>query len=367
MNDPKKLGFGLMRLPMIGDDIDIETTKKMVDLFLEKGFNYFDTAYVYGEGKSELAANECLSKRHPRESFMLASKLPISKMQKPEDAPAMFQVSLDRTGAQYFDYYLLHCLTEANAKKADEMGAWDYLLSERKAGRIKKLGFSFHDTAAVLDEILTKHPEAEFVQLQINYADWDSDSVQSRLCYETACKHGKKVIVMEPVKGGSLSNLPDSVKKIFDSYDSSVSMSSWAIRFAASLPNVQTVLSGMSNMEQMEDNLKTMVDFKPLSVNELGILFEAQKTLKNLPQIPCTGCEYCIAGCPQGIKIPKLLKSMNQHMMYNDQRAVQMYKRWSEEGKKASECLKCGACERICPQHLPIIKHLEETAAVFEK
>ncbi len=365
-----KLGFGLMRLPMKGDVIDIEQTKAMVDAFMSAGFVYFDTAYGYGDGASEMAAKEALVDRYPRDSFILATKLPAWLGAKSaEEAKAMFDISLARTGAGYFDYYLLHNLGEKRTHYFDDFGIWDFLQEKKKAGLIRHLGFSFHDKAAVLDEILTAHPEMEFVQLQINYGDWDNPAVESRLCYEVARKHGKPIIIMEPVKGGMLASPPPAVEALFKEFNPAVSISSWAIRFAASLEGIITVLSGMSDMAQMEDNLATMKGFSPLSDEERKIVEMAQEIILSADTIPCTGCGYCMKGCPKNIAIYGILNALNVESQYKNMRAAKGRFDWVTKGLSqapASACIGCGACERVCPQHIDIIRRLKQAKAMFE-
>ncbi len=366
-SDIKKLGFGLMRLPMNGEEIDIEQTKKMADLFMEKGFTYFDTAYVYIGGKSEVALKEAVVERYPRDSFQCATKLPIWDLKDKADMERIFQTSLDRAGLSYYDFYLLHALGKDSAKKAEEVGAWDFIKQLKQEGRAKHIGFSFHDTADVLEDILQKHPEAEFVQLQINYADWDSEGVQARKCYETARRHNKAVIIMEPVKGGALATMTPEVQKLFKDAAPNASVASWAMRFAASLDGLVTVLSGMSNLEQMEDNLSYMADFKPLDEKEQGVVSQVVEVLKNTPTIPCTSCKYCVDGCPQKINIPGVFQAMNQLTLYGDKgRAQGHYKHAVGEGGKASGCVQCGSCQNHCPQHLEIIELLKDAAAKLE-
>lgn len=370
----KKLGFGLMRLPTLGEgfdaDIDVEQFKRMVDLFLEKGFTYFDTAYGYAGGKSEAATKTALVDRYPRERFHLATKLPAWDGAKTaEEARQMFFTSLERTGAGYFDFYLLHNLGGTRTEIFDKFGIWDFVQEQKAKGLIKHAGFSFHDTADVLDKILTAHPEMEFVQLQINYGDWENAGVQSRKCYETAMKHNKPVIIMEPVKGGTLANLPEAAAKIFKEADPNASQASWAIRFAASLPNVITVLSGMSNMEQMRDNVSYMENFKPLSPEEAAVVEKVRMTLEAIARIPCTSCEYCVKGCPKGIHINKYFDAMNRYLVYGDLKAAKfeymITNRFGSE--KASECIACGACESVCPQKIKIIDELKRTAETLEQ
>ena len=362
----KKLGFGLMRLPMNGEEIDMDQVKQMVDSFMEKGFTYFDTAYVYHGGKSEVVLGEAVVKRYPRESFQCATKMPMWDLKEKADMERIFGESLSRAGLTYYDFYLLHALNNDSAKKAEEIGAWDYLKELKEQGKIKHMGFSFHDKAQVLDDILTKHPEAEFVQLQINYDDWDSDGVQSRLCYETARKHGKAVIIMEPVKGGALATMTPAVQEKFMAANPEASVASWAVRFCASLDGIVTVLSGMSNTEQMNDNLSYMADFKPLSQEEQKVISQVTDILRSTPTIPCTSCKYCVDGCPQKINIPGVFSAMNQLTLYgNLDRAKGQYKRVTAEGGKASDCIQCGSCQEHCPQHLEIIELLKDAAEKF--
>lgn len=363
-----KLGFGLMRLPMMGNEVDIAQTMQMVDLFLEKGFTYFDTAYGYIEGKSEEAVKTALIDRYPRESFQLATKLPAWVAADEKQAKQMFDTSLTRTGAGYFDFYLLHNVSESRKKSFDKFGIWDYVRELKEKGLIRHMGFSFHDSADFLDSVLSEHPEMEFVQLQINYADWESDSVQSRKCYEVALKHNKPVVIMEPVKGGALANMPDSVRDIFMKADPNASPASWAIRFAASLDNVITVLSGMSTIEQMRDNLSYMEGFKPLSQSERAVIGAAVDKLNSIPKIPCTECQYCVKDCPQGIRIPDFFNCLNRNMIFEDfNGAKHSYDLTIKFGSnKASECIACGKCESVCPQQIKIIDTLKEAVRLFE-
>ena len=363
-----KLGFGLMRLPMIEGKVDVEQTNKMVDMFLERGFTYFDTAYGYAEGKSEEAVKTCIVNRHPRESFQIATKLPAwAGAKSAEEAKQMFWTSLERTGAGYFDFYLLHNLGATRTKSFDDFGMWDFIKELKEKGLVKHMGFSFHDNAELLDEILTAHPEMEFVQLQINYADWESGFVQSRKCYEVAKKHNKPIIIMEPIKGGMLAEPADSVKAVFDSAGTNASYASWAIRFAASLDNVITVLSGMSTIEQMQDNSGYMADFKPLNADEQKLIVKAQEELAKIPSIPCTGCSYCMPVCPQSIVITKIFEAMNKKLVYDNEGAAKFGYKWETQfGGKASACVECGGCEAVCPQQIPIIENLKEAVRMFE-
>jgi predicted aldo/keto reductase-like oxidoreductase len=368
----KKLGFGLMRLPTIegtAGEVDIEQMKQMVDLFMAKGFTYFDTAYGYGEGKSEAAAKVALIDRYPRESFQFATKLPAWAGPKTaEEAKQMFWTSLERTGAGYFDFYLLHNLGGMRTEKFTEYGIWEFAFEMKAKGLIKHVGFSFHDSADELDKVLTAHPEAEFVQLQINYADWESGSVQSRKCYEVARKHNKPVIIMEPVKGGSLASLPENVAKILLDTNPAMSQASWAIRFAASLDGVITVLSGMSNLEQMKNNISYMEHFKPLDAEEKAAVEKARLALEAIPRIPCTSCSYCVKGCPQGIHIPGYFDAMNRYLVYNQldeaKFGYMLEQRFGSE--KGSACIACGACEAVCPQKISIVDELKKVVGALE-
>ena len=362
-----KLGFGFMRLPVKGEVIDIDETKAMADLFLQKGFTYFDTAYGYHNGKSEEAIKAAVVDRFPRESFQLATKLPAWAAKSEDEAKAMFWTSLKRTGAGYFDFYLLHNLGGSRTVSFERYGIWAFLEERKKEGLIRNLGFSFHDKADVLDRALREHPDMDFVQLQINYADWESKSIESRKCYETARKHGKPVIVMEPVKGGSLVKMPDALQNIFKEANPKVSSASWAIRFGASLDAVITVLSGMSSLDQMRDNLATMENFKPLDMAEREVIRKVQKALDAVPAIPCTDCRYCVKDCPKGVKIPWILRALNHRSVFNDPVGSKGSYFWeTKPGGKASECIACGKCEEVCPQSIPIIENLKKAAELFE-
>ena len=360
-----KLGFGLMRLPKTNEAIDVPQVCEMVDHFLAAGFTYFDTAYVY-DG-SEVAAKAALVDRHPRASYTLETKLHVGKCANAEEARKELETSLARTGAGYFDYYLLHALMANNVDKYEEFGLWDFVRELKANGTIRHYGFSFHDSPELLDKLLTEHPDVDFVQLQINYADWENPEVQSRACYEVARKHGKQVVIMEPVKGGALANPPEQVKALFDAAKPGASYASWALRFAASLDGVLAVLSGMSNLEQVDDNLATMSDFQPLNDAEQKVIQQAQHILGNSAAIACTACHYCTAGCPKKIAIPEIFAAANKQLA-NGQKAeaAAAYAAATAEGGKASACIHCKQCERICPQHLPITDLLGRCAAMFE-
>ncbi len=363
----KNFGFGCMRLPMNGDQVDIAETTRMVDEFLAQGFNYFDTAHGYIGGKSELALKECLTSRYPREAYSLTDKLTDSYFKTEADIRPFFESQLEACGVDYFDFYLMHAQNADNFKKFKACRAYETAFALKAEGRIRHVGLSFHDRAEVLDQILTEYPQIEVVQIQFNYLDYDDIAVQSRKCYEVCRKHGKPVLVMEPVKGGSLVNLPEEAKKVLDDLHGG-SPASYAIRFAAGFPGMMMVLSGMSDLEQMKDNLSYMRDFKPLNETELAAVNKVQEIFHKMNMIPCTACRYCVEGCPKQISIPDLFAIMNIKQLHHDWNADYYYEEvHTAPGRRASDCLKCGKCEKICPQHLPIRKLLEEVAKEFDK
>lgn len=364
--DAKNLGFGLMRLPLLDEEdkgsIDIEQTKKMVDSFMEQGFTYFDTAWMYCKFESENAIKKALVDRYPRESYTLTTKLHCNFIETKEDRDKVFYEQCKKTGVDYFDYYLIHDIEGDHYDKYNKLDCFTWLKEKKEAGLVKHIGFSFHDTPELLERVLTEHPEMEFVQLQINYLDWESESVQSRRCYEVAEKFNKPVIVMEPVKGGTLANVPEKVENMFKAHDPEKSVASWAVRFAASLPMVKIVLSGMSNTEQLNDNTNYMKEFQPLTEEEKQMVFTAADIINGKITIPCTGCAYCVDGCPMNIPIPTYFS------LYNQAKAGEEadYHAASAAFGKASECINCLQCEGICPQHLPITTYLKDVVAEFE-
>ena len=328
---------------------------------MERGFTYFDTAFGYIGGKSEQAIKPALVDRYPRESFLLATKLPAWAAKSAEEARDMLRISLERTGAGYFDYYLLHNLGANRTDLFEAYDLWNFAAEQKKKGIIRKLGFSFHDNAQALELVLQAHPEVDFVQLQINYADWENDRIQSRLCYETARRHDKEVIIMEPVKGGSLANLPASIAQPMFDYASDRSLSSWAIRYAASLEGVITVLSGMSTLEQMIDNTGYMEHFKPLIGEEYKVIEAVQERLSKADRIPCTDCRYCLKDCPAGVKIAPIFAAMNTYKVYSDLNGAKAgYRMHTRNGGGADACIQCGQCESVCPQKLSIIELLKQ-------
>ena len=361
-----KLGFGYMRLPKTeSDEFDYELINEMVDKFIGSGFSYFDTAHMYSG--SEETMKKTLVERYPREKFHIATKLPIAVIPSSDDMQRYFDESLSRTGAGYFDFYLIHSMSATLAEKAEKFGAWEFISKMKEKGLVRHIGFSYHGTADVLDGILTRHPEAEFVQLQINYVDWESEAVQSRLCYEVARKHNKPVTIMEPAKGGALANPPDETVDLFKKANPSASCASWALRFAASHDGLIAVLSGMNSVEQMIDNIETFKNFKPISSDELEVLGKAVDIYKNIPRIPCTECRYCVDGCPQNIKIPELIKIYNEYLVYKTLALGQFrYIMSTSDNNKASSCVQCKACEEHCPQNIEITDTLCKIAAIYE-
>ena len=362
----RNFGFGVMRLPLNENKkIDLNEFKKMVDYFMENGFNYFDTAHGYLNEQSELAIRECLTKRYKREEYVLTDKLSPNYFSKEEDIIPLFNKQLECAGVDYFDFYLMHAQQKNNYDQYQKAHAYEVAKKLKEEGKIKHIGISFHDSAEFLDKILTEHPEVEVVQLQFNYFDYDDEHVQSKRCLDVATKHHKPVIVMEPVKGGRLVNLPEEANKIFRNLNNG-SNASYAIRFAASFENVFMVLSGMSNMEQLIDNVSFMKNFRPLNEEEWEAIKDIVRILKELPTIACTSCRYCIDGCPKQISIPDLFQAYNLKIQFADINAENSYAYHTKNGGKAKDCIKCGKCEKICPQHLKIRDLLVKVSETFD-
>lgn len=362
-----KLGFGLMRLPKDKQgQIKLDEVQRMVDSYMERGFNYFDTAYVY-EG-SEEAIRQTLVEKYPRDVYTLADKLPAWKLTCQEDVERIFQESLNRTGVDYFDFYLLHSVEKSHYPTYEKYQCFDFIQEMKKQGKIKYMGFSFHDDADFLDKVLTEHPEIDFVQLQLNYLDWENEVIQSRRNYEVARKHHKPIIVMEPIKGGTLASFSDDIERIYKDYAPQKSIASWALRYVASLEGVMTILSGMSNAQQMNDNLDTMTHFEKINNEEAKLIKQVTDQVLSYPTIPCTKCRYCTPGCPMHIQIPDLFTAYNSVKMYGENRRYQTYYKDHSTGdyQPAKACIACGQCESVCPQHLEIISLLKEVSEVFD-
>ena len=368
----KKLGFGTMRLPTLdpkdNTKVDLEQFKQMVDDYLAAGFTYFDTAYMYHTGQSECFVKEGLVKRYPRDSFVLADKIPTMRLEKEGDQERIFEEQLEKCGVDYFDYYLVHCLDVENYAKAKKFDTFGFVSKLKQEGRVRKIGFSFHDTAEVLEEILCDHPEVDFVQIQVNYLDWENKSVQSRKCHEVCVKHNKPIIIMEPVKGGMLAKVPARVEKLFAEAHPDWSVASWAVRFAASCENVFMVLSGMSDLAQLHDNMSYMNEFEPLNETEIDLLLnQAVKIIHEDIAVACTACRYCVDGCPQKIEIPKYFALYNALRTSEDPEALKKeYEELTKTNGKASACIRCKKCMKACPQHIRIIAALKNVAEAFE-
>lgn len=372
----KKLGFGLMRLPLTNENdessVDIEKFKKMVDIFMERGFTYFDTAIMYCGSKSQNFMKEVLVDRYPRDSYTVATKLHYAFFTDEADREKVFADQLKNCGVDYFDYYLLHDTNGESIEKYEKYDCFGWMLEKKKQGLIRHIGFSFHDHADLLDEILTKHPEVEFVQLQLNYLDWKSETVQSEKCYNVCCKHNKPVVVMEPVRGGTLAKVPVKAWQFLNKHKKGASPASWALRFAGSLDNVKVVLSGMSDIAQMLDNTETFADFKPFSEEDYDTVNRVTDIIKSSLVITCTSCGYCLGGCPQNIAISKYFALYNteqaERRISDDWHTQQMYfDRFAANFGKPSECIECRQCEFVCTQHLPIVDYLKLVADCFEK
>lgn len=367
MLSQSKLGFGMMRLPKKEDGaIDIARTCEMVDAFIAKGFTYFDTAYVYAG--SEVAVKAALVDRYPRDAYTIASKLPGGMMKSPEDADKLFNETCSRLGVDYLDFYLLHNVDDEHEEIFDKMNCWEWAKQKKAEGKIRHIGFSSHGTPELLERLLTKHPEVEFVQLQLNYFDWENEKVRARETYETVRKHDLPVVVMEPVRGGSLASLPAEPEAMLKAADPDASIASWALRYIASKEGIMTVLSGMSTEEQVQDNLATFASFKPMTEEENAMMGKVADILHSYPTVPCTGCKYCVEGCPMQIKIPNIMSALNQVRMFGESPVAQSrYNGAVKDGGRASDCIGCGACSNACPQHLDIPTLMQEAAGVFEK
>ncbi|MCH5148441.1 MAG: aldo/keto reductase [Clostridiales bacterium] len=366
-NVHKNFGFGCMRLPMKGGEVDYAEFNKMIDAFIENGFNYFDTAHGYLQGKSEIALRDCLVKRYPRDKYIFTNKLTNFFFKTEADVRPFFESQLKICGVDYFDFYLMHAQSKENFAMFKRCRAYEQALEFKKEGKIRHFGISFHDTAEVLEQILSEYPQIEVVQIQLNYIDYDDPAVQSRKCLEVCNKYNKPVIIMEPVKGGNLVNLPEAAKKYFEQLGTA-SPASYAIRYAAGCEGVFMVLSGMSNMAQMSDNISYMKDFKPLSEREMQAVNNVCAVFKGMNLIACTACRYCTDCCPKKISIPDLFACMNTKNIYHDWNADYYYKEvHTKNGGKASECIACGKCEKACPQHLPIRNLLKDVAKEFER
>lgn len=369
LNVMPKLGFGLMRLPQKEEKIDMERVCNMVDTYMKAGFNYFDTAYVYHGGESESAAREAVVKRYPRDSFYLATKLPAWNIKSTEDRDRIFNEQLERAGVEYFDFYLLHSLEDGyNYDTYEKFDCFSWGMQKKSEGKIKHFGFSYHGSPELLEKVLDKHPEVEFVQIQLNYVDWSNPIIRSGELYEILHSRNIPIIIMEPVKGGTLAGMKPELEAKYKEARPDHSAASWALRFAASLPGVMTILSGMSDEEQMSDNIGTFTNFEPLTEKDRAVIDEVTKLMLDIPQIGCTSCRYCCDGCPSKISIPDIFKAVNTIRTYNEAwRGKSFYGNLTSRSGKASDCVECGQCESVCPQHLPVIKLMKEASELLDE
>jgi len=364
-----KLGFGLMRLPEKDGQIDLDQVCQMADAYLAAGLNYFDTAYVYHGGNSEKIVKEALAKRHPRDSFTVATKLPAWYMKVEADRDRILDEQLERCGLDYFDFYLLHSVEDGgNGDTYDRLNCWDWAVQKKAEGKLRHFGFSFHGSPEYLEKTLDAHPEVEFVQIQLNYADWENPVVRSGQLYEILRRRNIPMVIMEPVKGGTLASLTPELEAKFRAARPDCSIASWALRFVASLPGVMTILSGMSSPEQMADNLKTFTHFEPLSDAEKAVVEEVRTVMMSVPRIGCTACRYCTDGCPMNIAIPDVFRAVNTMRLYHEEfRPKAFYGGLVGQGHgRAADCVACGQCEGVCPQHLPIIELMKEASGLLD-
>ncbi|MBQ1906904.1 MAG: aldo/keto reductase [Firmicutes bacterium] len=365
-----KLGFGFLRLKKLDgggeNDFDWNAINEQVDEFMSRGGYYFDTAYTYLNGFSEYGIRECVVKRKPRGSVQICDKLPGYKCKSREDCGRFFEEQLERCGVDYFDVYMLHWLNARNYEKAERYGEFEFLRELKEKGLARRIGFSYHDSASLLDEILTAHPEVDLVQIQLNYLDWETAGIESRKCYETIVKHGKKVYVMEPVKGGSLASLPGEAEALLRAAHPDWSPAAWALRFVQSLPEVEICLSGMNDIAQVRENME---QFEPLTEDDVALLAKVRGIIERNTKVPCTGCRYCVSHCPMGIQIPDIFKMLNElHRWPAESWKIQpSYAQLTKNGGTASSCVKCGSCAQNCPQHIAIPDFIAEAAASFEK
>ena len=369
LNTMPKLGFGLMRLPEKDGSVDIEHVSRMVDVYMQAGMNYFDTAYVYHGGNSEKAIKEALVKRWPRDKFMLATKLPAWCLKEPADRDRIFSEQLERCGVDYFDFYLLHSIEDGgNGDTYERLDCFNWALQKKAEGKIRHFGFSFHGSPAYLIQVLDRHPEVEFVQIQLNYADWKNPVVRSGELYEILHARNVPMIIMEPVKGGMLAGLTPELEAMYKAVRPEASVASWALRFVGSLPGVMTILSGMSAEEQVRDNIGTFTNFEPLTDEERELVGKVRDIMLNVPQIGCTSCRYCTPGCPMNISIPDVFRAVNTMTLYGDVfRPKAFYGGVIGQGHgRAADCIGCGQCESVCPQHLPIIDLLKDAAGKLD-